>query len=65
MSDGRFRESVKRIFLEVCDLEPQARRGRVDELCAGDARLREEVDKLIEHDSPDRIFEGDPDEPLR
>jgi hypothetical protein len=54
-----FRESVKRIFVEVCDLEPQTRRDRLEQLCGGDLRLRQEVEKLIQHDSPDKIFESD------
>jgi hypothetical protein len=57
-----FRESVKRIFLDVCDLEPELSRSRLEQLCGDNALLRQEVEKLIENDTSDSIFESDSEE---
>ena len=47
----------KWVFLQVCDLEPEARRKRLDELCGNNLEERKEVERLLLHDSPDSIFD--------
>ena len=37
-------ERAKKIFLEVCDLNPAQARVRLDDLCGDDAQLRAEVE---------------------
>ncbi len=44
------RTRARQIFLEVCDLETQARAERVVELCAGDEALKELVNALLRED---------------
>ena len=48
---------VKSIFLEVCDLKPELRQQRLEELCGGNRALRREVEQWLEHDSPASIFD--------
>ncbi len=48
------REAVRRIFLEVADLDGVDRAGRLDQLCGSDAELRGEVESLLRHDRPDQ-----------
>jgi serine/threonine protein kinase len=50
-------QDVKRIFAEVCDLDPEAHKSRLDQLCGSDLRLRLAVERLLQHDVPDSIFE--------
>ena len=40
---------AKEIFLEACALDGQARNDFLDQECAGDPGLRQEVDSLLEH----------------
>ena len=46
MEANRWAE-VKRVFQVVLDLTPEDREGVLDEQCAGDAELRQEVDSLL------------------
>ncbi len=41
---------VKELFLEACNLEKQDRGGLLDQACAGDSELRDEVEALLIHD---------------
>ncbi len=50
-------QDVKRIFAEICDLDPEGRESRMAELCDGDLQLRLAVERLVKHDVPDSIFE--------
>jgi serine/threonine protein kinase len=47
---------AKWVFLQVCDLEPEACRQRLDELCSNPEE-RKEVERLLLHDSPTSIFD--------
>ena len=58
-SVGRQQRDVKRIFAEVCDLAREARPNRLDELCGSDLQLRRAVERLLQHDVADSIFEND------
>jgi eukaryotic-like serine/threonine-protein kinase len=49
---------VKKIFLEVCDLEPEIRWQRLEELCGNDPKLRREVERWLKHDLLDSIFDS-------
>jgi serine/threonine protein kinase len=58
-----FRDRVKRIFVEVCDLNQNARQQRLHELCGENSRLRKEVECLLAHDCQDSIIEFDRESP--
>jgi hypothetical protein len=58
-SVGGQQRDVKRIFAEVCDLDRETRRDRLDQLCGSDLQLRREVERLLQHDVADSIFETD------
>lgn len=67
-------ERAKKIFLEVCDLNPAQARVRLDDLCGDDAQLRAEVESLLEHvdgqtltvaAGPTEVFEGFERQPTR
>jgi len=49
-------QDVKRVFAEVCDLDPERRRSRLDELCGKDLELRREVERLLKYDLADSLF---------
>ena len=49
---------VQEVFIEVCDLEPAARPQRLKELCGGDQELLREVDRWLQHDSPESIIDS-------
>src|SRR6516165_9367163 len=49
MTDG-WRERVWSVFDRASDLPPGERAGFLDRACAGDARLRAEVESLLAHD---------------
>ncbi len=51
MSDSHHFERAMAIFDEVCDRPPDERRALLAERCGGDARLRAEVESLLEHDA--------------
>src|SRR5271166_598417 len=44
-------ESVKALFLQAVDLDPQRRGDFLDEACAGDADLRAAVEELLHFDA--------------
>ena len=48
---------VQKLFLMICDLEPEVRQQRLEELCGDNRMLRREVERWLQHDSPDSIFE--------
>lgn len=52
MSDGHW-ERARALFDELVDLPPAEQRVRLDEACAGDARLRAGVEALLAADSAD------------
>src|SRR6187431_1980546 len=55
-----FREQVKQIFIEVCDLDSLALRNcRMEELCGVNRELLEEVRRLLANDFDGNIFEED------
>jgi serine/threonine-protein kinase len=55
-----FREQVKQIFIEVCDLDSLALRNRrMEELCGANRELLEEVRRLLANDFDGDIFEED------
>src|SRR3954463_6280615 len=43
--------SVKALFLQAADLDPQRRSAFLDEACAGDADLRAAVEELLHFDA--------------
>ena len=49
MTPERYQE-VKRVFMEVCELDPSQRATRLDRVCGQDADLRAAVDALFAHD---------------
>jgi serine/threonine protein kinase len=49
-------QDVKRLFAEVCDLDPESRKRRLRQF---DSQLRLAVEKLLQHDVPESIFEDD------
>jgi eukaryotic-like serine/threonine-protein kinase len=53
------REEVKRVFLALCDLEPAARRKQLEELYDRNQSLGQEVQRLVEYDSDESIFEAE------
>lgn len=59
---GEQQRKVKWIFAEVCDLDPDIRRSRLDALCGNDLPLRRAAERLLQYDCADSIFEGDMDE---
>ena len=52
------RVAAKQIFLQVCDLDPEVRRKRLEELCGVDQALLQEVERLLRHDSPASVFDS-------
>src|SRR6186713_133242 len=48
-------QEIKRVFAEVCDLDPEARRTRLYQL---DQPVRLAVERLLQHDLPDSLFEN-------
>src|SRR4030042_496414 len=51
--------SAKDIFLAALDSEPADRAALLDELCAGDAALRRQVEMLLQvHDQPDSFLDS-------
>lgn len=52
MSDSRWRR-IEDIFHQAVDLAPGARSAFLDEVCAGDASLRKEVESLLAHETED------------
>jgi len=52
MKPQRWRE-IDGIFATALELEPSARAAFLDQTCAGDQELREEVESLLAHDSPE------------
>ena len=59
-SVGAKQQDVKRIFAEVCDIiDREARKNRLDKLCGSDLQLRRAVERLLQHDVADSIFEND------
>ena len=52
MSDSRWRR-IEDIFHQAVDLPPGARSAFLDEACAGDASLRQEVESLLAHETED------------
>jgi hypothetical protein len=58
-SVGGQQRDVKRIFAEVCDLDRETRRHRLDQLCGSDLQLRLAVERLLQYDVAERIFEND------
>ncbi|MEN8152144.1 MAG: serine/threonine-protein kinase, partial [Planctomycetota bacterium] len=52
-------ERVHAIFLQVCDLPPEERARRLDELCVDDSTLRGRVESLLKHDAADDDLLGD------
>lgn len=50
-------EHVKRVFLEACELEPERAAAYLDEACAGDPALREEVESLLAHHVSETIVD--------
>lgn len=51
------RPTTEDIFLEVCDLPPDRRNARLDELCAGDVELRRQIENLLHHDADSGFLE--------
>ncbi len=49
--DAEAFKSVKRLFLEACELGPQESHAFLDEACPGDRQLRDEVESLLRHDA--------------
>jgi serine/threonine protein kinase/tetratricopeptide (TPR) repeat protein len=47
---GRDHDRVSGLFLQACEIPPERRAAFLDEACAGDARLRAEVESLLIHD---------------
>jgi serine/threonine protein kinase len=56
---------VQKIFLQVCDLEPESRRQRLEELCGDDQPLRQEVERWLRHDTPDGLIDSSPSIPTQ
>ena len=50
MTSSERHAQVKKIFLELCELSPEDRSDRLEEICAGDHRLRSEVEQLLAFD---------------
>ena len=51
-------QEIDRIFAEALEREPSARAEYLDNACAADQSLREEVDSLLAHDVPDTLVSG-------
>jgi serine/threonine protein kinase len=56
---------VQKIFLAVCDLEPESRRQRLEELCGDNQPLRQEVERWLRYDTPDGLIDSSPSIPTQ
>lgn len=56
MSTSERHKRISDLFLAVCELRPKERAAYLDEACAGDARLRAEVEVLLAQDSAEGGF---------
>ena len=55
VSITEYHQTIKRVFAEVCDLDPEARRKRLER--SSDA-VRREVERLLLHDQSDTLFDS-------
>jgi predicted ATPase/predicted Ser/Thr protein kinase len=53
---SRRHERISDLFLKACELDPEERKAFLDDACAGDPELRDEVESLLAHDR-DRLLE--------
>ena len=51
-------EQIDRIFMAAAELQPAQRESFLDEVCAGDELLRQEVESLLAHDAPETLIAG-------
>jgi len=56
---SRDHKRISDIFLKACDLEPGERAAYLDEVCAGDPELRDEIESLLHHDDEDLLKTGE------